>query len=136
MNTLLIGVFVVIGVVVLYFVVSMRMASETEKKYQASFDEIQSVLQKTLIPLDFEEKRGAESRDKDGNRMSNVYFSRGKTLVHLRMDTKNALFYLAATRKLAYGDDFVIEGSAKEIDSFKTDSIKKLNEWIFKESIR
>ena len=51
MNTLLIGVFVVIGVVVLYFVVSMRMASETEKKYQTSFDEIQSVLQKTLIPL-------------------------------------------------------------------------------------
>ena len=68
--------------------------------------------------------------------MSNIYCSREKTLVHLRMDTKSALFHLAATRKLGYGDDFIVEGSAEKIDEFKTESIKKLNERTFKESIR
>jgi hypothetical protein len=52
------------------------------------------------------------------------------------MDTKSALFHLAATRKLGYGDDFIVEGSAEKIDEFKTESIKKLNERTFKESIR
>jgi hypothetical protein len=38
------------------------------------------------------------------------------------MDTKSALFHLAATRKLGYGDDFIVEGSAEKIDEFKTES--------------
>jgi hypothetical protein len=59
MNTLLIGVAVVIVLVVLYFVVSVSMTSKAEKKQQAFLDEIQIVLRKTLIPLGFEEKKEA-----------------------------------------------------------------------------
>jgi hypothetical protein len=138
-NDLILGLggLCLLGLLILgYFLISIRSQENALRKKREFFSEMQSILRTTLLPLDFEEKGGAEGGDKEGNYKSTIYYLRGKTLVHLRMDTANSLYSLGATRKLAYGDDFLIEGNMDEAEKFKSDSIAKLNEWIIRESIQ
>ncbi|HET9908066.1 MAG TPA: hypothetical protein VFQ23_15550 [Anaerolineales bacterium] len=147
-------VILVIGFIFLFiaiFVISIWIGSIISgeaaalKKHPKFFEEMQAVLQNTLIPLGYKEDVGPS-----GGLGRYVNYSRGESSVKLRLDVRDSIYYLnvASSRKTTtvkndvIGEyelplwDFSVEGHIAEADRFKNDSITKLNKWLFEQGIK
>ena len=135
---ILIGL-VLLGVVAVVGSIWVRSWSHanTTKKRPNFFEEMQSVIRATLLPLGFEEKEGS-------GRSRFAEYSKDEFSVCLTLDIMDSIYYVTASRNSKVADDqrkpkpdFTVEcDNLGKADEFKSESIAKLKEWLIEKRVR
>ena len=124
----MIGIVVVVGLIVLYLVFSIFLASRAVSKRPHFYEELQTALREILIPLGFDERNGP------GGRARSVIFSRDIYSITLLHDIMDSLYHVTVATNSE--TDFSLDGHISEADKLKSDTIKELNDWLVKQDVR
>jgi hypothetical protein len=104
---------------------------KAEKSRPNFFEEMQSALGSTLLPLDFKEK------GEQNGWIKKVEYSRHEFVVSLSTHIADQEYSISASSKSEIKDgqksnihDFLVYGVLSKPDEFKNEAIAKLNEWL------
>ena len=113
--------------------------SKARKMHPSFFEEMQAMLRSTLLPFGFEEQEGKGY----SNRTRYSKYTRGELSISLWLDVVDAIYHLDASSATKVGDDqeepvkdFALEGYIVTADTFKNDSITKLDEWLVEHRVK
>jgi len=106
-----------------------KLFSKKERVQPYFYEEIQSILRTTLIPLGFEEKE-------ESGRSKYTSYSKGDLSVWVTWDILDSVIYVGASSRNESVPDFKTEcWDMKDADEFKTESSAKLNQWLAQQKV-
>lgn len=125
-----------VGIIFLFFVLWLLTNIGTfkaERKHPNFFEEMQTILRATLLPLGFEEREGPRGLAR------HVDYLRDEYRVKLWLDVRDSLYFLepsSTTNRHERLYDFRIQYPITKADRFRSEVIEKLNEWLIEHDIK
>lgn len=127
------GCLILIAIIFLMVMTGVSVAgqSKVSKRRPNFFEEMQLVLDSTLLPLDFKDKR-----EQDGW-IRKVEYSREAFVVSFSSHIADQEYWISASSRSEIKDgkksqihDFQVHGHLSKPDEFKNEALAKLNEWL------